>query len=213
MPDLTFVSVMDKHRLTWARNPLGFDAGIYQPAPPSSGPGSNAGKRWPYGSSFQLPPAFYDASNVILNRVQPFAGHNQFFPNSAAFGARTHSRIAWPSQKVLVHDGHGRHFGSVAPFCTHDQARLPLLFADGAVMVWCSAEANAGWRPLVPGDANPTTFNYTPDVWEPATVSGGPADPVIGRFRWTRGSPTSHGIAGRDFDGPETCSGQPGCSP
>ncbi|MFM9996416.1 MAG: type II secretion system protein [Phycisphaerales bacterium] len=213
MPDRVFVSSMDRHRIKWSRDPHGFDAGHYQPAPTgSSSPGTNLGRRWPYSSSFQLPPAFYDSAGIPSGRIYQGPLHNTYFiPGNSALGARSHAEAAFPSHKVLVHDGHARHFGAVAPCSTHDRARLPLLFVDGAVTVRCSAEANPGWRPAAPGDPNATTFNFTPDVWEPATVSGGSSDPVVGRFHWTRGSPTLHGIVGRDFDGPETCSGQPGC--
>jgi hypothetical protein len=98
----------------------------------------------------------------------------------------------------------------VQPYCTHEGARLPLLFVDGSVLVKSTAEANRGWIPNSP-TAGPSTFQYQPDIWEPAPVSG-TVDWVEGRFRWTRGTTTAGGIAGRDFGGPETCSGQqPGC--
>lgn len=212
MPELAFVSAMDQHRLAWARNPGGFDAGLYQPAPTSgSGPGTNSGKRWPYSSSFQLPTSFFDWS-PFMSRITPFQTHAFYLvPTLVQLSARTHAEAAFPSQKVFIHDGHARHFGTVMPYCTHDQARLPMLFVDGSVCVRGAAESNPGWIPIQPSSSAASSFLYAPDAWEPPTVSGSATDPVIGRFRWTRGSSTDHGIVGRDFGGPETCSGQPGC--
>ncbi len=211
-PDSLFVSSMDKHRLKWSADPKGFDQGWYQPAPQGSPPGTNNGKRWPYSASFVVPTAFYDLSPVASRISQATTQGTYNVPPSASLGAATLAATACPALKVLAHDQHGRHFGKRVAYCAHPQARLPVLMVDGGVGARTASDANPGWQPNAPTWATPTTFQYAPDVWEPPTMSGAPVEIIdAGRFRWTRGTATEHGIAGRDFGGPETCSGQPGC--
>lgn len=204
LPDPEFVSAADRHRLLWSRDPRGFDQGVYQPAP-VPGPGTNAGKRWPYSASFTPAVCFFDRSAVPY-RIYPASHSTYFLPGGAVFRGCGVSDIAYPSQKVVISDSHARHFGTVQPYCTHDQARLPLLMADAGVVIQSAAASNPGWTPNQPASASPMTFNYQPGAWEPTTTTGDPSEPVTGRFRWTRG-----GIEGRDFGGPEVCTGQPGC--
>lgn len=210
LPDFESISAADERQRTWARNPPGFDAGLYPPGPGSvpwfPSPGTNAGKRWPYRSSFQLPAAVSDSSTPP-NRVSQSEFHNNYVVQVAAqLGARPTSEVVFPAHKALMWDGHARHFGTRQPYCTHDQARLPILFADGAVSVRAAKDANPGWLPNTL--ASQTNFYYLPDAWEPPTMSGQPTEQVIGRFRWTRGCPTNT-LTGRDFGGPENCSPPP----
>ena len=205
LPDETFISAADTHRLKWSRDPRGFDQGAYTPAPPGV-PGDPNAKRWPYSSSFQLPTAFYDKSPVS-GRISQAGGYNFFtVPSNAVLGGQPRSAVAFPAHKVLLHDSHARHFGVKQPYCTLDPSRLPLLFADGSVHVKGAIESNAGWIPTTPTSAASTFFTYQPSAWEPGTFSGGVSENAIGRFRWTRGF-----LLGRDFGGPEACTGQPGC--
>ena len=207
MPEPTFVSSGDANRLKWSRDPYGFDAGQYQPAPTGSPPGTNAGKRWPYGSSFQLPTAFYDQSSAGA-RMQQAGTHSQYqtFGTSILSGKPV-SSTAFPAQKVQLHDANAWHFRPRFTHCAYADMRLPLLFCDGAVTVRAAGDANPGWQPNSPSSAAPVTYNYSPDAWEPPTPSGAPSELVpAGRFRWTRGF-----LAGRDFGGPEACTGQPNC--
>ncbi len=203
LPDLDAISSEDKHRLLWARDPHGFDQCLYVPNP---GCGTPTSKRWPYGASWQMPAAFYDGSAVGARLTQGSV-HNQFLiPGTASLQGQAVSSTAFPAQKVLLHDAGARHYGPRSGYCTHDEARSPLLFADGSVRVHGAADANPGWQPNMPTSASPTAFLYGPAPWEPPTYSGLPTETVIGRFRWTRG-----GLLGRDFGGPEVCTGQPGC--
>lgn len=205
VPDETFISAADFHRLRWARDPLGFDQGHYQPAP-SGVPGDPNAKRWPYSAGFTISTAFYDKSPQG-HRVYQASFHSGYaVPGTARLGAKLVTEVSFPFQKVFVSDSNARHFGSKQPYPTHDQARLPLLFADGSVFVKPSAECNPGWIPNAPDLPGPYTYWYTPAAWEPGTFSGEPAELVTGRFRWTRGF-----LEGRDFGGPEACTGQPGC--
>jgi hypothetical protein len=173
---------------------------------PNPGCGNNSGKRWPYSASFQLPTAFYDQS-AIGNRIAQASTHVFFLvPGGVVFGAETLAGVPFPSNKVHVHDSHARHFGQVK-YCVVNGAQSPMLFVDGAVRVVNASESNPGWQPNSPTSALPSGFNYEPAAWEPPTSTGFPSEPVIGRFRWTRGFED-----GRDVKGPEACTGQPGCN-
>jgi hypothetical protein len=208
IPDEIFISSMDGHRLKWARDPFGFDAGAYTPAPSTMG--TNSGKRWPYGGSFQVSAAFFDKSTPPNRMYQGGTHNNLVVPSGAVFGGRLLAEVAHPSHKAHLSDTHGRHFGAAHPFATHREARLPFLFCDGSVLVRSAAEANLGWTPNTPTSGGGTSFLYSPEAWEPATFSGSGGDFVEGRFLWTRGTATESGIKGRDF-GKETCSGQAPC--
>lgn len=209
IPNLAFVSSADRHRLRWARDPHGFDAGLYQPAPSgTSGPGTNAGKRWPYGASVQLSTSFYDQSNLGL-RVYQGPSHTNYFTPIGSLAGRLTAGVAFPSQKVHIHDATAWHFGPRVSHFAFPEMRLPLLFTDGSVQVRASADANLGWAPNLPTSVLPTALSYTysPDSWEPPTLTGASAQLVnAGLYRWTRAF-----LDGRDFGGPEACTGQLGC--
>ncbi len=210
-PDFEAVSAADTHQVAWARDPHGFDAGLYQPAPSGSlgSPGTNNGKRWPYRSTFQVPAAVSDSS-TRPNRVEQAVTHYMyFFSVGTQLGARPTSEVTFPAHKAFMWDEHARHFGVRKPYCTHDEARLPILFVDGSVPVRAAKDANPGGHP---NTAATTQFTYQPNAWEPPTMSGAPAEVVIGRFRWTRGCPANaptNMLAGRDFGGPEPCTPPP----
>lgn len=205
LPNLAGISPADEYRLKCARDPHGFDAGLYSPSPPF--PGSNGPKRWPYSASFSIGVGFFDGSRIGARLHQVGLAHNQFSvpnPSVVVLGSRQQSEVAFPAVKVFMHDTHARHFGVRQPYCTHEQARLPLLFGDGGVTVRSASESNLGWQPNSPTSSTNTNLIYTPDTWEPPTMSGAPTELVLGRYRWTRGCPANM-LAGRDFDGPEAC--------
>ncbi len=204
MPDLTFVSAADKFLYECARDPEFCQS--CQMVPPPPGCGTNAGKRVPFGASFGISTAFYDGSDAA-NRISQGSQHNQYFVPNGSLAGKPVSSVAFPSQKVHAHDGAARHFGPRVSHCAFPEMRLPLLFADGSVRVHASADANPGWHPNQPTAGTTTSYSYTPGVWEPPTPSGLPSELVTaGRYRWTRGF-----LDGRDFGGPEACTGQPGC--
>jgi type II secretory pathway pseudopilin PulG len=199
LPDLSLVSAGDVHRMNWARDPAGFDQGVFLPNQPS--PSTNA-KRWPYSSSFACPTAFWDLSPVG-SRLSQASGHSQWFvPGNAELAAQRRAAAAFPSQKVFLHDQGAWHFGRPTYFA-HEQARAAVLMADSSAGFRSTADANPGWQPNNPSNPSPTVFGYQPQAWEPPTVSGQPAEVVTGHYRWTRG-----GIKGIDYGGPEINTGQ-----
>ncbi len=205
LPDMQAISTGDKNRLLWARDWDGFNAGLYQPAPTTTPPGTNNGKRWPFSASFQIDSFVYDRSDAGQRLSQAGTHANWFVPSQAVLAQAEVSGVAFPSSKVHVHDVGQRHFGRDVYFFL-PEARVPCLFVDGSVAVKASGDANPGWQPNNPTSGEPSVFNYSPDVWEPPTTNGLPLEQVTGRYRWTRA-----GILGRDFGGPEVCTGQPGC--
>lgn len=199
-PDKLFISSGDVWRGRWADDPDCFRQGCFQPHQPP-GSGSQA-MRWPFSASFVQVAAVFESNNALS---QDGLGHQMYLVGSgAAWGGQSASAIAFPSQKVVVHDQSAWHFGARAYHAVHDQARLPLLFGDGGVHVRAAADANPGWIPTLPRSPVPTRYLYQPGPWEPPTLSGTGSDMLAGRFRWTRG-----GLAGRDFGGPEVDTGQP----
>ncbi len=161
------------------------------PRPPCSG----ASKRWPFASSYEIGPAFYAADGAIAQGSR----HSFFFiRNGAVFGGKTMGSVRYPSKKAMVWETTARHFGQAPIWFAYEEARLPVLTADGAVAVRATADANKGWHPFIPDDPNPSVFLYTPAVWEAPTLNGSREELVVGHYRWTRG-----GLAGRDFGGPE----------
>ncbi len=206
MPDFEAISSADKLLLQWAQNPNGTGQGPHGPYACTANP--THCKTLPRSGSFRLMVAAYDGSPAG-SRVAPASALGQFnVPPGAEMGGRPLSEVAFPSHKVLMSDWYARHFGAVA-FGTADGARLPLLFADGAASVRAATDSNPGWQPNNPASASPSMMAPQPcgTSWEPCIPQG----LLIGRFLWTRGTVTENGLAGRDFGGPETCSGQPGC--
>src|SRR5262249_32437507 len=118
-------------------------------------------------------------------------------PSTAVLGPQHFTNVANPSQKVLVHDRNAWHFGSRQPYCTHPEARLPLLFVDGSVPIRHAPEGHLAGSPNNLSSPIPTSVIYSPSCWEPPALNGG-GDSVQGRFRFTR-----NGVLGRDFGGPE----------
>jgi hypothetical protein len=153
--------------------------------------------RLPYSSSYELPTAFYDKSEVGM-RISQSTLHNTFsIPGGVVLGARTTADVAFPSQKVHLYDRYQRQFGNRTAFFAYPEARLPLLFADGSVDVRKTGDGNRGWQPNSPTSPQPTVYTYQPQEWE-APIPKGESSQLYGYLRWTRA-----GIAGRDYGGPE----------
>jgi hypothetical protein len=154
--------------------------------------------RLPYSSSYELTTSYYDKSEVN-NRIYSGGTHALYIvPGNVMLGAKTASEVAFPSQKVHLHDRYQRHFGSRVAFFAYTEARLPLLFADGSVDVRKTGDGNKGWQPNNPNLPWETQYFYQPQAWEPPTLSGQQSDSVFGYLRWTRAY-----ISGRDYGGPE----------
>jgi type II secretory pathway pseudopilin PulG len=190
LPALWAVSPGDRHRLDWAKDPEGFDQGEFLPCQPTP---SQVNKRWPYSTSYQLSPSFWDQGEVGKRLAQ--AGNldtYSFVPSGLETYAFATSLAGFPSQKVHLfeaavyhtEEGSGPACDTPRPFIYPD-ARVAMLFVDGHTSWHKTGDANPGWRPNHPEDPDPTYIS----------VDGGS---YPGVYRWTRG-----GVAGRDYGGPE----------
>ena len=187
LPAIWGVSPADRLRSNWAHDPGGFDQGAFLPCQP---PPTNANKRWPYSSSYQLPTAFYDQS-FVGTRIYQAGAENLFaIPGGHDLLARRLPETAFPSQKVHLHSGKEDHLGeyggedceagSADSFLLPD-SRVAILFADGHTGLMKTSDANPGWEPNSPNSPEPTWIGEHPGV-----------------YRWTRNY-----LKGRDFGGPE----------
>jgi len=192
LPSRIFASPGDPVRLGWqdGSEPL-----------PHGGTGSK--RRWLFSSSYQLPPAFWVRQELLepYRRFSQSVTHSMFVvPVSfTPVEGRDFDEVAFPSNKVMIHESAQRFFGSRDVYWAYDEARVPMLMADGSALVRTTGDANAGWDPRRPS-RSPIRFVYSPKsiVGEPPALdntSGG--DIVLGHYRWT-----SQSARGRDF-GPE----------
>jgi prepilin-type N-terminal cleavage/methylation domain-containing protein len=175
-----------------------FDAGAFLPFQPAPG-GVNA--RWPYSSSYQVPPCSYDRSPVGARIQQIGLPTNQY--NSFAgtrLGNRKLADVQNPSLKMLLQDEEDRHCGLKPMHYSNQSARNTLAFFDGSVLNRKTIDANQGMQPNNPNSTAPTTMIYNPSAtpWQAPTSNGALQEVVVGYYRYTRG-----GLRGADFGGTE----------
>jgi len=205
LPSPLVVSPGDQRRLLWQK------AIQENPSDPNTpyfalrcrpGGSSNAEKRWPYSSSYEIPPAFFspDAQIGGVPTISQGPAHNQYNTGTATpLGRRVLSEIRFPSQKAMLYETNQRFFGQRELFFMYPEVRVPVLTADGSASVRSILYANQGFNPAAPFSSTPTRVAYTPDTtWESPTRSGATSEFVNGVIRWTRS-----GLRGRDFGGPE----------
>jgi hypothetical protein len=203
LPEKAVVCPEDRTRLAW-QDWRAFDQGAFGALQP---PPSDLNKRWPYSSSYMIPPSAFDRSPVG-SRIYQAAWNSFWIPGTAKLGNRKMADVMYPSQKVLYHDQNQRHFGQKRPFWGHVSCRQPLLAYDTSVIVrrvgdnqapgnLSFLDCNRGWQPNAPtGGATP--IQYVPASWDPEALLGAAGDPGWGYYRWTRG-----GLRGVDYGAKE----------
>ncbi len=203
LTDPVWVSSGDGVRRVWQSDPEHYDQ-LGVPVPEGVSP------TWPYSSSFGVVTAWFDRyqndtdeSNQFRRVFQAQSHYQVLIPQTADLGPSTLSTVAFPSDKVIVHDLFSRHYGQDLFFGFFD-ARPPVLLGDGSARVLHTRRTNYGWNPNNQRAPQPSFIRYTPDVWEPPAQGGFETFNVPGMYRWTRG-----GLLGRDFGGPEIDTGQP----
>ncbi|MFG0283255.1 MAG: hypothetical protein ACF8R7_02440 [Phycisphaerales bacterium JB039] len=199
-PDRSFVSPGDKHRFNWTKDPERLhDQGFWLPYQESPGA---TNKRWPYSSSFHVPPAIvtspYSGSGAV---TQGFTHRSWNVPSTVELRPILLSDVVYPAQKVHIHESHSWYHGPQVDSYAYPRARVHVLSADGTAQSLAARDANLGWQPTRPDTAAATIFQYSPSLWEGPPV---PDSLMEARYRFTRGGPT-----GRDFGGPEVDTGQP----
>ena len=191
-----FVGSGDRNRLLWISDVDGFEKNKFGAnQPPSQQLGY---KRWPYSTSYRVPLHLVSTS-FGQNSITNAAWNGYIVPAGAQFDAKKLTEVAYPSNKVLLHESHGRHHGKRQPYfsVSTGEARVPLLTIDGAADTRATRDGNKGWLPLSPMNAGSTCYAYTPNSWDPPTVTG-VQDQCSGYYTYTRSAEK-----GRDFGGPE----------
>lgn len=189
----------DHTRLLWQSDPFeGFEA-----LPPDQRPQPVMliNRRWPFSSSYSLVPHAFspDAGPQAVVQQAATSHHTWLIPTNVPLGGRPIADIAFPAQKVLLHEEFQRHFGPRIVYYAHQDASVPVLLADGSASLRRSNDANRGFNPASPINPGPLRIYYDPQPWEPPALSDEPADRLLFiRYRHTRS-----GLRGRDFGGPE----------
>jgi prepilin-type N-terminal cleavage/methylation domain-containing protein len=199
IPEKMVVCPDDVWRIRW-QDWRAFEANAFgSMQPPATDP---LNKRWPYSSSYQVPPCTYDNSPVGA-RIQQVGNPTNlytFFGAPTKLGGRKLADVSQPSSKVLLHDEIDRHCNSKEVYYANPNARNNFAFFDGSASVRRTRDANEGMQPNAP-TAGPTLMTYDPTTlgaWWPGTYSGAPTEVVKGYYRYTRS-----GLHGVDFGGTE----------
>lgn len=197
LPARWSVSPGDTTRVAWQRDPRNIGALPVTSRPSSVGDGTLAA-RWAYSSSYEMAPAWFSPDEAVgsVQTISQSSTHNTYIiPTSFPLGTRVMSEVLYPSHKAMVYETVQRFFGARQAYFAYEEARVPVLMADGSVGVRGTESCNRGFQPNTPTSQSPTTFSYTPDLgFEPATLSGQSQDMVVGHMRWTK-----RGLRGRDF--------------
>ncbi len=179
-------------------------------ADPSNPPDLNeqGGEPWnrlftAFGSSYMLMPAYFAPDEKVgsWQTIYQYAAYHDFcwIPGTVRFGGRRVAEVEHPSRKVHMAERASYFFGPRPAYFLHQQARVPVLMADGAATPRSSADTNASFRPNSPGPLLlTTTTDYVPNpIYDPPTLSGGTTDfDLETHYKWTR-----RGLRGIDFGG------------
>ncbi len=193
----------DQNQLVWSERPLEYLQGSGVPY----AAGSNAGydddpnwsgvenkQRWAFGSSYQAVPFAWQGDgpdNVYI----PIASTPHLFSSqgSPELGRRLMSEVAFPAQKVHMHEEFDREQKRY-PYFAYDHAAVEKLMFDGSVNGQISGEANSSVNPAQPG--REWMQRYVPLDAFPIPLGGFNDSTLLNmRFRWTEG-----GLQGIDYD-------------
>jgi len=200
LPEPTVVCPEDKVRLEWQRLR---DPGACRSLTPGLYP--RVEERIAYSASYQLVPAAFDAAQsepgAAARRIAPVVANHYSYkvPPDSSLGNVRFTSVAFPAQKVLMHDSHQRHVGDRAIYYGLAESTQPLLMFDTSVEMRTSGDGNLGWKPDYPRAS--AIFLYKPVVGDgdPEPLAGyDTGDLCRGYYRWTRG-----GLRGADFGGSE----------
>lgn len=202
LPEKMVICPEDRIRSAWqdavSQNPTDPNGPFFalSERPPGN---SNAEKRWPYSSSYQMQPSFYspDKASAGVPTVSQGPAHNTYNAGngSTRLGKRRQSDVSFPSNKVHMYDANGRHVGRRSLFYAYGEVTQPMLFGDSSVVERSSRNVNNGWDPNTPNSRNPTRIAYTPNLnFESPTRSGAASEYVNGNQQWTQA-----GLRGADW--------------
>ncbi|MBX3389087.1 MAG: prepilin-type N-terminal cleavage/methylation domain-containing protein [Phycisphaeraceae bacterium] len=196
------------------------------PYPENGGDNTLSTWRWPFSTSYNIHQAHWGPSRAE-RRFNPTAsvpgnfltaiwypttnGGGSFYTKEGSadsampgqFGFNRLTDVRFPSQKVIMSDEFGRHFGKKTTFFAAPESVQPLAFYDGSVRVYQTGETNPGWDPSNTSTRGGSTRSmqlrlqytkqqqaYDPDI---STFTGVNAEGLkqykvaAGWFRYTRG--------------------------
>jgi len=200
LPDPCVINPEDKNRLSWSRDPRGYDAGLYSPNLGVSG----FNTRHPYGASYRVVAASFDKSPRGLRIFTAGNSGQVTVWTTGEYGNKKMADVAQPGQKVWLYDTVGRHFGKYGwwQYAGFEMSRQPLGFFDGHVANYANKDVNVGDNPNLtppaPGQPwpAPQTHVYQPSAIEPPAVTGMPACKPY--FTFTRGGLKGNDVRGGD---------------
>jgi len=205
----------DENLLTWHERPLEY--GIGSGLPYASGglggydddlnwPTNPVRQRWPFVSSYQVVPHAWqgDGNEYVYAPVEE-SPHLFIAANGDAILGRRHmSEVAFPAQKVHMHEEFDFE-QSRYPYFAYDHARPEKLMFDGSINSQPSGEANDSvspedfdqYHPDDPSGFIPIwTQRYVPLDTFPIPMGGFDDDTLLNmRYRWTL-----FGLQGVDYD-------------
>lgn len=193
LPERMVACPDDRNLLDWQdgvqANPAMPDQGFFALSNrPGAGSTDAQLKRWPYSSSYTLPPSFYSPDKTVGARgaISQGPAHNTYnIPTTADLGRRKYTEVTFPQNKAMMFDRHGNH-AKRRLFYAYAEVVQPILFVDSSVNDRSSRDCNDGWNPAV-GTRARTSITYTPDTnWEPPTTSGAASQIVPGNQQWTQ---------------------------
>jgi len=197
LPDPMVACPEDRDRLTWGKDPRGYDAGLYTP---NYGTGGGMNWRHPYSSSYWVTISSFDNNRRNL-RAFPATYNSLWIPNNARFEGRRISDVAYPGDKVQMYEQFGRHVKKnvdMTTFFGFPTARCVVQLFDNSVSIRASRDANLGCDPNTLADPPPNgwvQYNPAQPTIDPPNTSGALMQVY---YQYTRS-----GLKGTDFAGHE----------
>jgi prepilin-type N-terminal cleavage/methylation domain-containing protein len=194
LPEKLVVCPEDRNRNLW-QNWRQFEAGAFLPMQPD--PGNSDLWRVPYSSTYEIvPPSYSPNSSIPVPTVTQGPAYNSFYVPSSngVLGKRKLVEVAFPSQKVQIHEDEARHFRKGFEFFAVEGVNVDVLYFDQHAVLLNTNTVNPGGQPGAPTNAFPTLIQYdnAASPWDAPTTPGF----YKGKFRWTRG-----GLKGVDTPG------------
>ncbi|MFI4917847.1 MAG: type II secretion system protein, partial [Phycisphaerales bacterium JB060] len=140
LPEKMVVSPMDKYRLQWQEDPQNlFDNNYWFPY---QEPASEANKRWPYSSSYQVVPASYDNS-AVGSRIEQGTHRSYFVLDTVRLGELKITAVDSPASKVFMHDNVDR-YSKTNLYHAFPDAKATILMFDLSASQRVTDDANEG---------------------------------------------------------------------
>lgn len=213
-PDPLFIDPADANQLTWASDPLDFDAGSTVPYANGIPAGYDSDgnwvsdqvrNRWAFASSYQTTASAWQPDGLDGPSYHPVADTPHLFGNNGSglgpdipFG-REFGEVRFPSAKVYQFEEFDREQAG-NPYFAYDQARSEKLMFDGSVNNWASGDASPSFNVDQPGANGKAEWRqtYVPIDTFPVPLGGLGDDTLLSqRYRWTLG-----GLQGVDYPMP-----------